>query len=56
VEAIAVTPDEGIRVVTDREAFEVETPGGGVLAKPPEDHSYRPEPPTAISGSAGVAP
>jgi hypothetical protein len=43
--------DEAPRIVTDEDAFGVETPGGGVLAKQAEDRSYRPEPPAAITGA-----
>ena len=42
--------DEAPRIVTDEEAFGVETPGGGVVAKQAEDRGYRPEPPAAIAG------
>jgi hypothetical protein len=42
---------DGRRIVTDEEAFSVDTPGGGVLGKRPEDRSYRAEPPTALGGN-----
>jgi hypothetical protein len=42
--------DDTARIVTDEEAFSVQTPGGGVIAKRPEVHGYRPEPPTALGG------
>ncbi|WP_239377569.1 hypothetical protein [Frankia sp. Cj5] len=42
--------DERERIVTDEEAFNVDTPGGGVVAKQPEDNSYRAEPPSALDG------
>jgi hypothetical protein len=40
------------RIITDEKAFSVDTPGGGVVAKKPEDTSYRAEPPPAL-GNAG---
>ena len=43
--------DEEQTIVTDEEAFTVETPGGGVLAKQREEDGYRPEPPTALRGN-----
>jgi hypothetical protein len=42
--------EEGQRIVTDEEAFTVQTPGGGVLGKRAEDSSYQAEPPTALGG------
>lgn len=47
----AARPDDQPTIVTDEQAFGVETPGGGVLGKKPEDRSYRPEPPTALGGN-----
>ncbi|HEU4424695.1 MAG TPA: hypothetical protein VFR67_19395, partial [Pilimelia sp.] len=38
-------------IVTDEEAFNVETPGGGVLANRRDDTPHRPEPPTALRGN-----
>ncbi|MFJ6198360.1 hypothetical protein [Micromonospora sp. NPDC092111] len=38
-------------IVTDEQAFSVETPGGGVLGKQAEDRSYRAEPKTALGGN-----
>jgi hypothetical protein len=43
--------EEGRRIITDEEAFTVNTPGGGVVTKQPEDKSYRAEPPAALGGS-----
>ena len=40
------------RIITDEEAFTVDTPGGGVVAKQPEDTSYRAEPPPALGSGA----
>ncbi|ONH32212.1 hypothetical protein [Protofrankia sp. BMG5.30] len=40
--------DEDQRIVTDDEAFSVDTPGGSVVTKKPEDRSYRAEPPSAL--------
>jgi hypothetical protein len=42
---------DGQKIVTDEDAFVVDTPGGGVLTKQPEDKSYRVEPPAALGGS-----
>ncbi|MFJ8688066.1 hypothetical protein [Micromonospora wenchangensis] len=42
---------DGPGIVTDEQAFSVETPGGGVLGKQAEDRSYRAEPKTALGGS-----
>lgn len=42
--------EEGQRIVTDEEAFSVETPGGGVVAKQPQARTYQAEPPTALGG------
>ncbi|WP_328343212.1 hypothetical protein [Micromonospora sp. NBC_00421] len=41
---------DGSEIVTDEQAFSVETPGGGVLGKQAEDRSYRAEPKTALGG------
>jgi hypothetical protein len=38
-------------IVTDEQAFSVETPGGGVLGKQAEDRSYRVEPKAALGGN-----
>jgi hypothetical protein len=38
------------RVVTDEQAFTVETPGGGVLGKQREESPYQAEPPTVLGG------
>lgn len=43
-------PAEEPQIVTDEQAFTVETPGGGVLTKQPKDASYRAEPPAALGG------
>jgi hypothetical protein len=43
--------NDGQRIVTDEDAFSVDTPGGGVLAKQREDQNYRPEPPTVLGGN-----
>jgi hypothetical protein len=45
-----VPADDGQKIVTDEEAFSVETPGGGVLAKAQTTRSYRVEPPMALGG------
>lgn len=37
-------------IVTDEQAFTVETPGGGVITHHREETPYRPEPPTALGG------
>jgi hypothetical protein len=37
-------------VVTDEKAFEVETPGGGVVTSQREEQTYQPEPPKAFGG------
>lgn len=37
-------------IVTDEDAFQVETPGGGVLGGRQEDHGYRAEPRTVLGG------
>ncbi|SIR64952.1 hypothetical protein [Micromonospora avicenniae] len=37
-------------IVTDEQAFSVETPGGGVVGRQAEDRSYRAEPKTALGG------
>ncbi|MGC5659549.1 hypothetical protein ACN261_03925 [Micromonospora sp. WMMD723] len=42
---------DGPGIVTDEQAFSVETPGGGVLGKQAEDRSYRAEPKTALGGN-----
>ncbi|QDY10454.1 hypothetical protein FJK98_27660 [Micromonospora sp. HM134] len=42
---------DGPGIVTDEQAFSVETPGGGVLGKQAEDRSYRAEPKTAVGGN-----
>ncbi|SCE91960.1 hypothetical protein GA0070216_103130 [Micromonospora matsumotoense] len=42
---------DGPEIVTDEQAFSVETPGGGVLGKQAEDRSYRAEPKTALGGN-----
>jgi hypothetical protein len=47
---VPLESEDGQKIVTDEEAFSVETPGGGVLAKGREDTSYRAEPPTAVGG------
>lgn len=41
-------PADVERIVVDEEAFTVETPGGGVVTRKPEDTSPRAEPPTAL--------
>ncbi|TYB95953.1 hypothetical protein FXF53_23250 [Micromonospora sp. WP24] len=48
----AARPDEQdeLKIVTDEQAFSVETPGGGVVGRQAEDRSYRPEPKTALGG------
>lgn len=38
------------RIVTDEQAFTVQTPGGGVLTHQPESDGYRHEPPAALGG------
>lgn len=48
--AVPGPAEEGQRIVTDEEAFSVDTPGGGVLGKRPEDRGYQAEPPTALGG------
>ena len=47
---VPIESEDGTKIVTDEEAFSVETPGGGVLAKGREDTSYQAEPPTAVGG------
>jgi hypothetical protein len=42
--------EAGQRIVTDEQAFSVDSPGGGVLTKRPDGRTYRVEPPTALSG------
>ncbi|HET6214844.1 MAG TPA: hypothetical protein VFE14_18395 [Micromonosporaceae bacterium] len=42
-------PAEGDRLVTDEDAFTVDTPGGGVLAKQADEPARRAEPPAALS-------
>ncbi|WP_132353842.1 hypothetical protein [Micromonospora sp. 15K316] len=48
----AARPDEQdeLKIVTDEQAFSVETPGGGVVGRQAEDRSYRAEPKTALGG------
>jgi hypothetical protein len=49
---IPARADDGPKIVTDEEAFSVETPGGGVLAKAQTTRSYRVEPPPALGGGS----